>query len=41
MMNDEYIVKTILHAGSEIINFVPGTKVLIFVVFLTIQDISL
>ncbi|XP_011865756.1 PREDICTED: AH receptor-interacting protein isoform X2 [Vollenhovia emeryi] len=27
-MNDECIVKTVLHAGSEIINFVPGTKVI-------------
>lgn len=32
-MNDEYIVKTVLHAGSEIINFIPGTKVGTSVVF--------
>lgn len=30
MMNDEYIVKTVLHVGSETINFVPGTKVRIY-----------
>ncbi|XP_011141793.1 aryl-hydrocarbon-interacting protein-like 1 isoform X2 [Harpegnathos saltator] len=28
MMNDEYIVKTILHAGTKTINFIPGTKVI-------------
>ena len=33
-MNDEYIVKTVLHAGSEIINFIPGTKVYVSVVSL-------
>ncbi|CAL7947725.1 unnamed protein product [Xylocopa violacea] len=27
MENQEYIVKTIIHAGNKIINFVPGTKV--------------
>ncbi|XP_026295657.1 protein pelota isoform X2 [Apis mellifera] len=27
MENKEYIVKTIIHAGTKIINFVPGTKV--------------
>lgn len=41
-MNDEYIVKTVLHAGSEIINFIPGTKVCISVVLsLIIQDFYL
>ncbi|XP_012527293.1 AH receptor-interacting protein [Monomorium pharaonis] len=27
-MNDDYIVKIVLHAGSKVINFVPGTKVI-------------
>lgn len=32
-MNDEYIVKTVLHAGSETINFAPGTKVRLYLLF--------
>ena len=30
MENKEYIIKTIIHAGTKTINFVPGTKVHIF-----------
>ncbi|XP_050465323.1 aryl-hydrocarbon-interacting protein-like 1 [Cataglyphis hispanica] len=28
MSNEEYIVKTVIHAGTKTINFIPGTKVI-------------
>ena len=30
MESKKYIIKTVIHAGTKAINFVPGTKVHIF-----------
>lgn len=37
MSDTDYIVKTVLHAGTKTINFLPGTKVCILYLFSIIK----